>query len=264
HHIERPGGQPLQLQILEPVGVAPNAAMLFYVHGGGFTMGAPSWGDAFSAGLVLELGCRVAAPSYRLAPEHVYPAAIEDVHAALDWLHRSPLQFDRQKIAIIGESAGGAIAASVAAMARDRGDVRLAFQWLLYPMLDHDEGETHLSLENVDRTMWSEEASRLAWRAMLGAGDVGAVPGPYAVPARLADISRLPRTLIQVGALDILRDDAMNFARRLLASGIPTDLQVFSGAIHGFIRAPDSVSARSATQHGVALLDRWVINPPAA
>jgi acetyl esterase/lipase len=207
---------------------------ILYVHGGGFTAGSIDLTDYACDHLVDHVDAVVVSVEYRLAPEHPFPAGPEDCYAALRWLFGSAteLAVDAARIAVAGASAGGGIAAGVALMARDRGEVALAFQAPLYACID-DRHVTQSSHEITDPQTWNRQNSLDAWRAYLGhepGGDVS----PYAAPGRAEDLSSLPPAYMCVGQLDLVRDENVEYASRLLKAGVPTELHVYPGAFHGF------------------------------
>lgn len=217
---------------------------LLHLHGGGYVLGSAFGNDAAQAALAAELACVIASVEYRLAPEFPHPTPVEDAYAALKWLHdeAASLQVDRSRIAVGGESAGGGLAAALALLARDRGEVPLVFQHLIYPMLD-DRTVTAELHPFAGEFRWTPAQNRFAWTALLGQEPGGADISPYAAAARAEDLSGLPPAFISVGALDLFIDEDIEYARRLIRAGVPTELHVFPGAFHGF----DAVaSARSA------------------
>jgi triacylglycerol lipase len=196
--------------------------------------------------------------AYRLAPEAPYPAALEDCYAALSWIHdcADSLGVDRARIGLVGESAGGGHAAALALLARDRGEVPLAFQWLIYPMIDDRTGSGSEPHPYAGQLIWTAEMNRDGWRALFGREPGGELPGPYASAARFPDLSNLPATLIQVGSLDLFVEENIEYARRLIRAGVPTELHVYPGAIHGFTFLSDSTSGRAADEAAYQALRR--------
>jgi acetyl esterase/lipase len=186
----------------------------------------------------LDIDCVVVSMQYRLAPEDPYPAGVEDCYAALVWTvqHADELGIDATRIAVGGESAGGGLAAATALLARDRKGPELVFQALTYPMLD-DRNNTPSARELHDIPSWSQQHNDSAWRAVLGMKAGSPDVEPYAAPARATDLSGLPPTLIQVGEIDVFRDEDITYATRLLQAGVPTELHVYPGAYHGRRRA---------------------------
>ncbi len=171
------------------------------------------------------LGVTVAAVDYRLAPEHPYPAPLEDCYAALTWLAELPA-VDPARIAIGGASAGGGLAAALALLARDRGEFTPTLQLLAYPMLDDRSGSTP---ENPNYRLWGPKSNRFGWAAYLGNADP-----KVAVPARHEDLSGLPPAWIGVGTHDLFHDEDLAYAARLTAAGVPCEIETVPGAFHGF------------------------------
>jgi acetyl esterase/lipase len=232
------GSGSLSMRVMSPPGheIQPRSC-LFWIHGGGYLFGSVAMPEPRLDHWVELLDCVVVAVEYRLAPEDPYPAALDDCHQAFLWTleNASTLGIDRERFAIIGESAGGGLAAALTLLLRDRGEPLPCLQLLVYPMID-DRGAT-TSSRFVDAPVWSAKANRLGWSAYLGddlaPGDAD-VP-IYAAPARATSLRNLPPTFICVGELDIMRDEGIEFARRLLEAEVPAELHVYPGAPHGFL-----------------------------
>jgi acetyl esterase/lipase len=229
-----PGGPDVPIRIYEPVSSARPVPALLWVHGGGFTLGSPRQDDLQCSRLVEFIGCVVVSVDYRLAPEYPFPAGVEDCYGALLWLSKSAhrLGVDNSRIGVGGESAGGGIAAGVAIMARDRRDVNLNYQLLLCPSLD-DRHITQSSYEATDKRNWYRDQSLECWRAYLSQSTESDV-SPYAAPARLEDCAGLPPAYLMVGELDLMRDEVIGYASRLIQAAVATELHVWPGAFHGF------------------------------
>jgi triacylglycerol lipase len=215
--------------------VAPRPAYL-QMHGGGFVIGNPEINDASNRSLAAELDCVVVSVDYRLAPETRFPGALEDCYASLLWLcaEAGRLGVDRSRIAIGGESAGGGHAAALALLARKRGDIRICLQLLDSPMLDDRTGSSSDPHPHCGEFVWTPNSNRFGWRSLLGAEPGGPQVPVEAVPARVADLTGLPPAFITVGALDLFLEEDMEYARRLIRAGVPTELHVIPGAFHGF------------------------------
>lgn len=214
------------------------------VHGGGYVVGSALRDDPAMRLLAVDAEAVILSVDYRLAPETPYPGPLEDCYAALCWLHDNAmaLGIDRNRIAVRGVSAGGGLAAGLALLARDRGGPAIAWQLLLYPMLDDSTGAHPVA----GRFVWPASANRYGWDAYLGAL-AGGQEIPYtAVPARADDLSGLPPTFIATGAIDLFADEDVQFAQRLMQWGVPTELHVYPGAYHGFNLVE---SARIARQY---------------
>lgn len=231
-----PKGAPeVRVRLYRPESLARPAPALLWIHGGGLIMGAPEQDELGSAAYARELGITVAAVQYRLAPEHPFPAALEDCYAALQWLHahaeRLGLQPDR--IAVGGASAGGGLAAALAQVAHDRQQVTPAFQLLVYPMLD-DRSALDSSPASPRHHVWNRDSNRFGWTAYhqreLGAADIP----PYAIPARREELKGLPPAWVGVGSLDLFLDEDRTYALRLKDAGVECTLEIVPGAYHGF------------------------------
>jgi acetyl esterase/lipase len=189
-------------------------------------------------------------------------AALHDCYAALAWLHghAGDLGVDPARIAVGGLSAGGGLAAAVALLARDRGEVPLCFQWLVYPMLD-DRGATPSSHEITDPDVWNRDANDRAWQAYLGdlagAGDVPVLAAP--ARASVEELRGLPPAYVDVGELDLFRDEDIAYAQRLLQAGVPTELHVTPGAFHASeMYGPDADSSRRIERARIEALRRFL------
>jgi acetyl esterase/lipase len=180
----------------------------------------------------------VAAVDYRLAPEHPYPTPLEDAHAALRWLAEQP-EVDAERIALVGDSAGGGLAAALALLVRDLGEIRPVLQVVSYPMLD--DRTTDGGIDPRALRMWNQNSNRFGWDAYLGDLACGEVPAT-AAPARAEDLAGLPATWIGVGTNDLFHAESVAWAQRLKAVGVPCELFVVEGAYHGF----DGIEPRAA------------------
>lgn len=230
--VDRVTGNGLRLRLYRPrsIGVGP---ALVYCHGGAFLLGFPELEDPGCFRYALGAECTVVSVDYRLAPEHPFPAGLEDCFAAVEWVVRNhrELGIDADRVAVGGSSAGGALAAAVALMARDRRGPRLCFQLLVYPVLD-DRLNTPSMFSFTDTPVFARRTAKAMWRHYLGRqrSDIS----PYAAPARATDLSGLPRTYVEACALDPLRDENIGYATRLLQAGVATELHVNPGTPHGF------------------------------
>jgi acetyl esterase/lipase len=229
----------------------PRPAVL-HMHGGGFVCGSAARSVAALQRVARDHDCVVVTVEYRLAPETCFPGALEDNYTALKWVHdcADVLGVDRSRIALMGESAGAGHAAMLAIAARDRGEIPLAFQLLIYPMLDDRTGSTHHLPAHLGAFAWNPASNRFGWSALLGipAGSPGVPDG--AVPARVQVLAGLPPAYISVGSLDLFADESMEYARRLNHAGVATQLYMVPGAFHGFDHwAPESSIARDFVDH---------------
>jgi acetyl esterase/lipase len=211
----------------------PSGALL-WIHGGGLIFGRPEQGHALCSRWADELGLLVVSVDYRHAPEHPFPAALDDCYTALRWMHdeAEALGVDPDRVAVGGDSAGGHLAAAVSQMARDRGGPAIRFQLLEYPMLD-DRTVLRADHENLVFFLWSQASNRFGWTSYLGHAPGEHEDRPYAVPARMEDLEGLPPAWVGVGELDLFHDEDVEYARRLQAAGVPCELDVVPGMYHG-------------------------------
>ncbi|MGY1731038.1 alpha/beta hydrolase [Geodermatophilus sp. SYSU D01045] len=223
-----PGGQ--DVFVYEPVRRTGGA--LLWVHGGDTVIGQPEGDHDLCSRMARDLGVVVVSARYRLAPEHPFPAALDDLLAALCELHRraADLGVDPARVAVGGASAGGGLAAALAQRAHDEG-VPVAFQLLVYPMLD-DRTVLRRSTAGRGKLVWTPRSNRWAWTAYLGHRPRADEPRPHAAPARRLDLSGLPPAWIGVGGLDLFHDEDVAYARRLQAAGVPVRLHVEPGMYH--------------------------------
>ncbi len=229
-----PDGQ-VFVRLYQPTERPDTLPALLWIHGGGYVLGSVEWDDLLASHLAKTAQCVVASVEYRLAPEHPFPAPVEDCYAALKWLatHTGELGVTPSRIAIGGASAGGGLAAGLALLTRDRAEVELAFQLLIYPMID-DRNVAPASATRPDTFVWTRENNLMGWHAYLGREPGGADVSPYAAAARADDLAGLPPAYIPVGDLDLFLDENIEYAQRLLAAGVPTELHVYPGGYHGF------------------------------
>jgi acetyl esterase/lipase len=224
------------VRLHRPASLPERAPALLWIHGGGTLMGHAAHDDKYLRKLSHLTDVAIVAVEHRLAPEHPYPIPVEDCYAALLWLARQSW-VDPNRIAIGGASAGGHFAAAVAQRAHDRKDVKLAYQLLVYPMLDDRTGAER---DGARRIMWTETDNQLAWQWYLNGADP-----EEAAPARREDLSGLPPTWIGVGTMDLFYQECLEYGRRLREAGVPVHEEVAPGAFHGFdqivVKAPVSM-----------------------
>jgi acetyl esterase/lipase len=229
------GDPAVKVRIYRPSGRSDALPALLWIHAGGWVLGDLELEDLMAAQIAKDVQCAVFAVDYRLAPEHPYPAPLRDCYAALQWLasRSGELNVDAARIAVGGSSAGGNLATAVSLMARDRGEAQPAFQLLIYPALD-DSNVTQASETAPDTPFWTRENALHAWSAYLGREPGSAGVEAYAAPIRATDLSDLPPAYIAVGEIDLFFDENVEYARRLIAAGVPTELHVYPGAYHAF------------------------------
>ena len=250
--IPGPAGAPeLEITVLTPRdrGSDPGLPGLYNIHGGGMIVGHRYWETGRLLDLVLELGVVGVNVEYRLAPEDPYPAGVEDCYAGLVWMaeQAEELGVDPNRIVVMGGSAGGGFSAAVALMARDRRGPKIAGQLLLCPMIDNTNS-TVSSRQYTGLGTWTRETNELAWNCVLGTDLADSVRAPdYAAASRAEDLSGLPPAFIEVGAAELFRDEDVDYASRIWATGGQAELHVWGGGCHGFdMFAPGSEISRAA------------------
>ncbi len=229
---------------------------VLYIHGGGFCVGDLETEHLGIAQTAVAADAVVVSVDYRLAPEHPFPSGIEDCYAALAWMTKnaSELGIDAERVAVMGGSAGGGLAAGVALMARDRSGPSLCFQVLNIPELD-DRLETPSMKQFTDTPLWNRPNAIVSWRYYLGemlGGDVS----PYAAPARAEDLRGLPPAYISTMEYDPLRDEGLVYAMRLLEQGVSVELHQFPGTFHGSSLIRDAEVSRRSSEEMMAALRR--------
>lgn len=222
-------------------------AALLWIHGGGLICGSPLQNQAECVAYAQQLGIVVAAVSYRMAPEHPFPAALDDCHEAWCWLQSiaGELGIDPARVVIAGQSAGGGLSASLAQRLADEGGIQPAAQVLLCPMLDDRTGG-RTDLDAVRHKMWNNRSNRAGWSWYLGHAAGGPESRPYAVPGRRADLSGLPPAWIGIGDADLFYDESVDYRDRLMAAGVRCDWHRAPGGFHGFeVVARDTAVSRA-------------------
>jgi len=214
--------------------------VILHIHGGGFIFSSAREADQANQLYALAHGCAVLSVDYRRAPEHPYPAAIDDCYAALHWLYDNApeLQVDSNRVVVMGESAGASLAAALCHRVRDAGGPKIAAQILVYPMLDDRTSDLEPHHEFVGETVWNRDRNRYAWGSYLNGQEEPF--SSHAVPARATDFTALPPASIFVGALDLFLEESLEYGRRLTRAGIPVELHVYRGAYHGFDNIADA------------------------
>jgi len=231
-----PGQPPVDMFLVNATPGATLRGAILYIHGGGFVGGDARDNLRALSGLAGRLGCAIVSVQYRLAPGTPFPGALNDNYAALKWLHDNAgkLGVDPARLVVMGESAGGGHAAMLTIAARDRGEVPIAAQVLVYPMLDDRTGSVRPVAATIGTLIWHAAENRKGWSALLGRPAGSARVPDGAVPARVADLHGLPPTFVGVGSIDLFASEDTEFARRLIEAQVPTELLVVPGAFHGF------------------------------
>jgi acetyl esterase len=248
-----PGDPDVEVCVISPIDKQSDRPGMLWIHGGGFVLGDVDGDMAVPAGIADTAGAVVVSVEYRLAPEHPFPAPVEDCFAALIWTaaNADELGIDPSRLAVGGLSAGGGLAAAVALMARDRGGPALCFQLLDIPEVD-DRLSTPSMKQFTDTPLWNHPNAILSWDAYLGPNRGGPV-SPYAAPARASSLSGLPPAYVVTCEFDPLRDEGLEYAQRLMQAGVPTELHHYPGTFHGCSGA--GVGTAIAARMGADRLD---------
>lgn len=230
--IAAPDGRVIPVRVYR-ASAQPDCPVVVYFHGGGWTLGSVDVYDPLMRELAARSGCVVVAVDYRLAPENPYPAALDDAYAAVVWTAANGASIGARadRVAVAGDSAGGNLAASVALRARDSGEVRLAMQALVYPVVDR--GTERASSREFERGYLLENSAiDWFWGHYLSGAE--ARDDPYVMPARAPDLRGLPRAVVITAECDPLRDDAEAYVDRLTEAGVPVASHRYAGTFHGF------------------------------
>jgi acetyl esterase/lipase len=247
-------GRTIRCLLIRPLTAKANLPAILHFHGGGHVLGLPEMNKPQLMRWAAELGCLILSVDYRLAPETPFPGPMEDGYDALRWLNEQAdvLSIDRHRIAVSGESAGGAMAACLSLMARDRGEFSIAFQHLEAPRLDDRLAKPKAANPFTGEFVWTRENSAFCRKAYLG----GNQTSPYASAARANDLSRLPPAYIALGSLDLFVDECLAYAGRLTRSGISVELIIYPGCFHGFKMAASARVTKRAEDDNIRALGR--------
>jgi acetyl esterase/lipase len=259
HRIPGPEGAPdVRVLVSAPKAQGASRPGVLHVHGGGYILGAPEMTLETDAAYARAFEAVCVSVDYRLAPETPHPGPVEDCYAALKWLHRNAeaLGVDTGRIVVTGESAGGGLAAALVLLARDRAEIPVAFQHLVFPMLDDRTGTAGDPSPFHGEFLWTRPDNRFGWTSLLGAEPGSPDISYYAAPARAPDLTGLPPTFICCGALDLFLEEDMEYARRLIRAGVPTELHIYPGAPHGFMFVADAHVTRAYARDSMAALER--------
>lgn len=246
--VSRSDGSQMRICIFRPLSPTGHAPGVLWLHGGGYALGTPDQSRRYARALMAASDCVVVAPDYRLSCEAPYPAALSDSYQALLWMksHASELGIDDSQLMVGGDSAGGGLVAALTFYARDRGEVNIAFQMPLYPMLD-DRMATESARDN-NAPVWNSRSNAAGWRLYLG--DLCGAPNLpyYAAAARATDYRHLPPTATFVGDLEPFRDEVVQYVADLRSAGVPVEFALYSGCYHGFDQVcPHAAVSRQAT-----------------
>ncbi|MBU6373294.1 MAG: alpha/beta hydrolase [Alphaproteobacteria bacterium] len=259
HHVDGPAGAgSIEVWFYRPHGVSQPLPCLLHIHGGGFVVGDAAHLEPIHRRMSAKLKCCILSVNYRLAPETRSPGQVEDCYAALTWLvhQASDLGVDPASIGVGGESAGGGLAAALALLVRDRGEYRLKFQHLIYPMLDDRTCVDPAPHAYAGEYIWTPGNNVFGWTSLLGSAPGGADVPIYAAPARALDLAGLPPTFLAVGALDLFIDENIDYGRRLIRAGVPVELHVYPGAFHAFDVSPTAAVANQMRKDSFDALAR--------
>ncbi len=258
-----PGDPPVPIRVHRPPAVDGPLPCLYSMHGGGYVIGSYDLDSLMLDELCPRLGIVGVTVDYRLAPETPYPGPLDDCYRGLRWTfeHADELGIDPRRIGVTGASAGGGLAAALALLARDRGELQIAFQLLDCPMID--DRQATWSSRRDGLPVWSRQSNEFGWRSYLG--DLyGADDVPHtAAPARAEDLSGLPPAFVSVGSIDGFLDEDIDYALRLNHAGIPCELHVYPGAPHGY-QIADAAITRQSRRDVEDWLLRQVGSPGAA
>jgi acetyl esterase len=243
----------IPVRVYTPEGNAP-LPVLMYFHGGGWVIGDIETHDALCRSLANRARCVVVSVQYRLAPEHKFPAQLDDCFAATAYVARHAAEFgaDAGRLAVVGDSAGGNLAAAVTLMARDRGGPAIVHQVLIYPVTNFDFGTPSYS-ENATGYLLTEPLMRWFWDHYLPDPADGA--DPHASPLRAESLAGLPSALVVTAEYDPLRDEGEAYAARLSAAGVPVVMSRYDGMVHSFVSLAALLPAgdRAITEVATAL-----------
>lgn len=232
--ILRKDGSKLRICIFKPLKPKENVPGVLWLHGGGYALGAPEQAEMIAKRLIDVSNCVVVAPDYRLSIEAPYPAALDDSYEVLLWMknYAKELGIRDNQLMVGGDSAGGGLAAALTLYARDKGEVAIAFQMPLYPMLD--DRMTSESAKDNNAPVWNSKSNFNGWKLYLG--ELFGTPNVpyYAAPARAEYYSNLPPTATFVGELEPFRDETVQYVENLRKAGVPVDFEIYRGCYHAF------------------------------
>ncbi len=255
--IPGPEGAPsIRVLITQPKAAGRGRPGILHIHGGGYIIGTAEMTIASDVSYAMEFGAVSVSVDYRLSPETAHPGPVEDCYAGLTWLHShaDELGVDPARIAVTGESAGGGLAAATVLLARDRGKLSVRFQHLIFPMLDDRTVTAADPSPLLGEFVWTRESNRFGWAALLGHEPGIANVSPYAAPARAEQLAELPPTFIACGALDLFLEENLEYSRRLIRAGVPTELHIYPGAPHGFMMVANATVSKQFVRDSLASL----------
>jgi acetyl esterase len=250
----------VELHVYNPASTQRNRSAILHIHGGGMVLGSAAMSITSMPPIALAFDTVVVSVEYRLAPETSFPGPQEDCYAGLAWLvaNAEHLGVDPNRIIIMGESAGGGLAAALAHMVRDRGEYRLAGQVLFYPMLDHRTGGPDCQWRNpmTGEFVWTRSSNQFGWESLRDNYTVDDHRTGWFSPSRASNLAGLPPACILVGALDLFLDENLEYTRRLASAGVPVETHVYPGAIHAFNLMAEAAVSKQANADLMAALGR--------
>ena len=259
-HLISSSAQPaVRVCVIAPAAPGQNRMGILHIHGGGHLFGSPEQSLSLTGATALQHDCVIVSVDYRLAPETVFPGSLEDCYAALVWMteRATALGIHPDHIGLMGDSAGAGLAASLALLARDRHGPSIAFQNLMFPMLD-DRTVTEENPNPVTgEFVWTREYNRFGWTSLLGCEPGSEGVSVYAAPGRATDLTHLPPTWLGVGTLDLFLDENLRFAQGLIRAGVAVEMNVWPGAYHGFNSDPQARVAQRAREQRQAWIAQF-------
>ncbi|ORJ48981.1 hypothetical protein B2M27_17905 [Kluyvera intermedia] len=259
-HLISASAQPaVRVCVIAPAAPGQNRMGILHIHGGGHLFGSPEQSLSLTGATALQHDCVIVSVDYRLAPETVFPGSLEDCYAALVWMteRATALGIHPDHIGLMGDSAGAGLAASLALLARDRHGPSIAFQNLMFPMLD-DRTVTEENPNPVTgKFVWTREYNRFGWTSLLGCEPGSEGVSVYAAPGRATDLTHLPPTWLGVGTLDLFLDENLRFAQGLIRAGVAVEMNVWPGAYHGFNSDPQARVAQRAREQRQAWIAQF-------
>lgn len=254
HNVKGFDNGEIEILVFKPKNIAANAPCLVYCHGGGFFIEAAAAHKLAMFEYAEKANCVIVFPHYRVSLNSPFPTSLEDCYAALKWANDNAalLGIDPNRIAVGGDSAGGNLAACAAQMALDRREIKVRFQFLVYPVCDHTMSTTSMQ-DFKDTPLWNAPSSKLMWEVYLKGIDVGKMP-PYVSTLQRANLAGLPPAYIETAEFDCLRDEAILYAERLKEAGIDVELNQTKGTIHAYDIILNSDITQKSMERRVAAL----------
>lgn len=248
-------GDLIDVYVISPKGIETNAPCIIFLHGGAFVLGMSNYHKSLAYEYALKTPCKVIVVDYRLAPDYPFPYGLEDSYAALTWTyeHAGQLGIDVNKIALVGDSAGGCLAAGVTHLAAERGIPQVKYQMLIYPVTDARQ-QTESIKNYIDTPMWNSKLTEKMWVLYLHCVD----PRLFikASPMEADSFDGLPPAYVEVAEFDCLRDEGIAYAQKLRAFGIEVDLNETKGTIHGFEVAKKSELVKQCIAYRIQKLQK--------